>query len=180
MVAAGVICEESAELSWSGEGSIQRARARDSPSIRTAREFANIIEYDAGTEVVRFKSLQLLEIDEACVAFPAKLNEAHGEEQVVVKLLASKRKAPALKYCGPISSNGKYWYYSLQMAVMEFLRGPTVAQKEALWRRCARRCARRFEALFKFFTISHWFIEIFAYQMLRPLMLRGEDEDRRF
>ncbi|PBK71659.1 hypothetical protein ARMSODRAFT_1083091 [Armillaria solidipes] len=108
----------------------------DSPSAQTARYFPDITEYGAGTKVVRFQYLQPLKIDEACV--PRK---ARREEQVVIKfvqrygasethrLLASKGKAPALKFCCPISSNGKYWYGSLQMVVMEFLCGQTVAQK---------------------------------------------------
>ncbi|KAG7441371.1 uncharacterized protein BT62DRAFT_937134 [Guyanagaster necrorhizus] len=112
----------------------------DSHSLQATRYFPDITEYDDNTKVVRFQYLQPLEIDESCMTFLAKLDEAHGEEQVVVnfvercgaeahRLLASKGKAPALKYCGPISSDGKYWYGSLQMVVMESLRGPTVAQK---------------------------------------------------
>ncbi|KAK0458352.1 uncharacterized protein EV420DRAFT_1270690 [Desarmillaria tabescens] len=104
------------------------------------RFFPDITEYNDGTKVVRFQYLQPLEVDEVCMMFLAKLDDAHGEEQVVVKfvqrygaeahrLLASKGKASALKYCGPISSNGKYWYGSLQMVVMEFLHGQAVAQK---------------------------------------------------
>ncbi|KAG7440396.1 uncharacterized protein BT62DRAFT_938068 [Guyanagaster necrorhizus] len=112
----------------------------DPHSLQTTCFFPDITEYDDDMKVVRFQYLRPLEIDAACVTLLAKLDEAHGEEQVVVKfverygaeahrLLASKGKAPALKYCGPISSDGKYWYGSLQMVVMGFLRGQTVAQK---------------------------------------------------
>ncbi|SJL08446.1 uncharacterized protein ARMOST_11810 [Armillaria ostoyae] len=91
----------------------------DSPSTQSARYFPDITEHGAGTKVV-----QPLKIDDAYVTFLAKLDEAHGEE-----LLASEGKAPALTYCGPISSNGKYWYGSLQMVVMEFPRSQMVAQE---------------------------------------------------
>ncbi|KAG7440622.1 uncharacterized protein BT62DRAFT_937879 [Guyanagaster necrorhizus] len=112
----------------------------DSQSVQTTRYFPDITEYDDDTKVVRFQYLQPLEIDEACMTFLAKLDKAHGEEQVVVRfvqrygaeahrLLASKGKAPALKYCGPISSDGKYWYGSLQMVVMEFLHGQTTVRE---------------------------------------------------
>ncbi|KAK0213540.1 hypothetical protein IW262DRAFT_1516901 [Armillaria fumosa] len=118
----------------------QKLELPDPPSIQTARYFPDITEYSTGTEVIKFQYLQPLEVYESCMTFLAKLDEAHGREQVVVKfvqgygaeahrLLATKGKAPALKYCGPISSDGKYWYGSLQMVVMEFLRGQTVAQK---------------------------------------------------
>ncbi|KAK0478790.1 hypothetical protein IW261DRAFT_1480823 [Armillaria novae-zelandiae] len=118
----------------------QKLELLDPPSIQTARYFPDITEYNTGMEIVKFQYLQPLEVDEGCVTFLAKLDEAHEEEQVVVKfvqgygaeahrLLASKGKAPALRYCGPISSDSKYWYGSLQMVVMEFLRGQTVAQK---------------------------------------------------
>ncbi|KAG7439402.1 uncharacterized protein BT62DRAFT_983431 [Guyanagaster necrorhizus] len=82
----------------------------DSHSLQTIHFFSDITEYDNDTKVIRFQYLQPLEIDAAW-------------------LLASKGKAPALKYCGPISSDGKYWYGSLQMVIMEFLCGQTVAQK---------------------------------------------------
>ncbi|KAK0492500.1 hypothetical protein EDD18DRAFT_1079650 [Armillaria luteobubalina] len=118
----------------------QEIELPNSPSIQTARYFPDITEYNDGTKVVRFQYLEPLEIDEACVTFLAKLDEAHGEQQVVVKfvqrygaeahrLLASKGKAPALKYCGSISINGKCWYGSLQLVVMEFLHGRTVVER---------------------------------------------------
>ncbi|KAK0458356.1 uncharacterized protein EV420DRAFT_394133 [Desarmillaria tabescens] len=118
----------------------QELELTDSPSIQPTRFFPDVTEYDDGTNVVGFQYLQPLEIDETCMTFLAQIDEAHGEEQVVVKfvqrygaeahrLLASKGKAPAPKYCGPISNNSKYWYGSLQMVVMEFLPGQTVAQK---------------------------------------------------
>lgn len=100
------------------------------------RFFPSITSYQSNNKNVSFTYSSPLQMDETCVTFLATL-DAEREKKVVVKfvqrygeeahkLLAELRLAPALLYSGPIDAGGVS-YGKLQMVVMEYIQGQTLA-----------------------------------------------------
>lgn len=115
---------------------------------RPSRFVPSITSYTSAEGPVTFRYLKPLESDKACVTFLAvvegKCKEGKAcdekEKRVVVKfverygeqvhrLLAERRLAPKLLYCGPISNDPALDYGERLMVVMEYIEGKTADQE---------------------------------------------------
>lgn len=105
------------------------------------RFFPSITSYRCDSKNVNFTYCSPLELNDTCVIFLATLDAEEGQKVVVKfvshygeeahRILAQLQLAPELLYCGPIGGYDVS-YGKLQMVVMEYIQGQTLAYGELL------------------------------------------------
>ncbi|KAJ7572474.1 hypothetical protein C8J56DRAFT_975816 [Mycena floridula] len=105
----------------------------------SSRFFPSPNSFPSSGTIIYFDYIEALERDPACITFLCKTRES-SPRLIVVKfaqtycreaheLLASNGMAPALLYCGSVDHrDGAPSYRPLQMIVMDYIQGKTVAQ----------------------------------------------------